>query len=276
MKAPLEKRGELTDVCWGVPAKVLSVKGHSAIVDFGGVKREAIVAANNISTGDLVMVHAGMIIGKLSLNDFLTNVAIYRDILMHELMDAGLDDKEARERATNETDKLLSSLGIHGSIASIEPEAEIMNETDEEIVTPKNAFRRTYKVSLSDTDYLQVMHYTNYFRYCERAQQELLESLGYSYATLIHRFGLFVPTVETSGKIKGPVRLDNLIEVAVWVEEVGTKHIKFRSIIKNLTSGKLVAECSTVSVCTDTTLMESMPLPEELVEKLRIYEAKIE
>jgi acyl-CoA thioesterase FadM len=45
-------------------------------------------------------------------------------------------------------------------------------------------------------------------------------------------------------------------------------------VIKNLTSGKLVAECSTVSVCTDTTMMESMPLPKELVEKLKSNMAK--
>jgi acyl-CoA thioester hydrolase len=275
MKAPPEKgKRRVAEVCWGVPGRVLSVDGHSATVDFGGVKREAIVAASDISPGDLVVVHAGMVIGKLSMADFMANVAIYRDILMHELIDAGLEEKEARERATNETDKLLSSLGVHGTTASIQPEAEIMEEADEEIVIPDNAFRRIYKVSLSDTDYLQVMHYTNYFRYCERAQQELLEGLGYSYATLIHRFGLFVPTVETWGKIKGPVRLDNSIEVAVWVEEVGTKHIKFKSVIKNLTSGKLVAECSTVSVCTDTTMMESMPLPKELVEKLKSRMAK--
>ncbi|MDI6820044.1 MAG: HypC/HybG/HupF family hydrogenase formation chaperone [Candidatus Hodarchaeaceae archaeon] len=259
-------------MCWGVPAKILSLDGPTALVDFGGVKKEVVVAASGISSGDLVMIHAGMIIGKLSPEDFMENVALYRDIRTQELLDAGLDEKAAKEKATDETDKLLNSLGVRGSIASIEPEvAEPMAVAEKEIFIPSNAFKRSYKVSLSDTDYLQVMHYTNYFRFCERAQQELLEGLGFSYAALIHKFGLFVPTVETSGRILGPVRLDNMIEVAVWVEEVGRKHIKFRNVIKNLTSGKVVAECSTVSVCTDTTLMESMPLPAELAEKLKRY-----
>lgn len=262
-------------MCWGVPAKVLSLDARTAIVDFGGVRKEVVVAASKISPNDLVMVHAGMVIGKLSPENFMANVALYRDIRTQELLDAGLDEKAAKEKATDETDKLLNSLGIHESIAGIGQEVtESMVVVEKEVFIPSNAFKGIYRVSLSDTDYLQVMHYTNYFRFCERAQQELLESIGFSYATLIHKFGLFVPTVETSGKIKGPVRLDNVIEVAVWVEEVGSKHIKFKSVIKNLTSGKIVAECSTISVCTDTTLMESMPLPTGLAEKLKRHMAK--
>lgn len=264
-------------MCWGVPAKVLSIDGLTALVDFGGVRKEVVVAASKISPNDLVMIHAGMVIGKLSSEDFMENVALYRDIRIQELLDDGLEEKVAKEKAAHETDKLLVSLGIHESIAGIEPKVtEPMPVAKKEISIPSNAFKRTYKISLSDTDYLQVMHYTNHFKFCERAQQELLESIGFSYATLIHKFGLFVPTVETSGKILAPVRLDNEIEVAVWVEEVGRKHIKFRNVIKNLTSGKVAADCSTVSVCTDTTIMESMPLPAELVEKLKKYAAKTE
>lgn len=264
-------------MCWGVPGKVIEVRGHMAIVDFVGAKKEVLIAAEGISQNDLVMVHAGMVIGKLSLEDFLVNVALYRDILAQNFMDSGFDEANARKRATDEINKLLGSLGIHESIADIELEGERPMETsEEEVPVPSNAFKRMYKVSLSDTDYLQVMHYTNYFRYCERAQQELLETIDFSYSTLIHKFGLFVPTVDTSGKIKGPVRLDNEIEVVVWVEEVGKKHVKFKNIIKNLTSGKVVAECTTVSVCTDTTLMESMPLPVELAEKLKRYAVRID
>ncbi len=261
-------------MCWGVPAKVLNVSGYTALVDFGGVRKEVLVGIGEISADDLVMVHAGVVIGKLRLADLLANVALYRDMLMQELLDAGLGETEARDKATAETNKLLGSLGIRESIAGIEPEVVQPMKTEKEARIPANAFKRTYRVSLSDTDYLQVMHYTNYFKYCERAQQELLESLGFGYATLIHKFGLFVPTIETSGKIKAPVRLDNVIEVAVWVEEVGSKHIKFRNVIRNLTSNKVVAECSTVSVCTDTTLMEGMPLPPELVEKLKQYTSR--
>ncbi|MEW6222515.1 MAG: HypC/HybG/HupF family hydrogenase formation chaperone [Candidatus Hadarchaeota archaeon] len=259
-------------MCWGVPAKVIGIEGPTATVDFGGVRKDVMVAVERLSPGDLVMVHAGIAIGRLSQEDFIRNVALYRDIRVQELLGDGLEEGEAREKAADETDKLLGSLGIKGSIVDVEPEVtEKMSEGAKEIQIPANAFRSRYKISLSDTDYLQVLHYTNYFRFCERAQQELLESLGFSYATLIHKLGIFVPTVETSGKILAPVRLDNEIEVVVWVEEVGRKHIKWRNVVKNLTSGKTAADCLTVSVCTDTTIMEAMPLPTELAEKLKKF-----
>jgi YbgC/YbaW family acyl-CoA thioester hydrolase len=262
-------------MCWGVPAKVISIDGPTAIVDFGGVRKEVVVATSEVSPEDLVMVHAGMVIGKLSSEDFLSNVALYRDILVQELIDTGLEETAAREKATDETNKLLKSLGFNQSIDDVEVEVtEPMQEGEKEIQVPGNAFRGRYRISLSDTDYLQVMHYTNYFRFCERTQQELLDSLGFSYATLIHKFGQFVPTVETSGKILGPVRIDNAIEVFVWVEDVGRKHIKFRNVIKNLTSGKVVADCSTVAVCTDISMMESMLLPPGLVDGLKKYMVK--
>lgn len=108
-------------MCLGVPAKVLSIDGPTAIVDFGGVKKEVVVAASKISPNDLVIIHAGMVIGKISSEDFMANVALYRDIRAQELLDAGLDEKAAREKATDETNKLLASMGIHESIENIEP-----------------------------------------------------------------------------------------------------------------------------------------------------------
>jgi hydrogenase expression/formation protein HypC len=100
-------------MCWGVPGKVVEISGHTAIVDFGGVRKEVMVATKKISTNDLVMVHAGMVIGKLGLKDFLANVALYRDILAQNFLDSGLNETNARKKATDETNKLLDSFGIH-------------------------------------------------------------------------------------------------------------------------------------------------------------------
>lgn len=115
----------MSNVCWGVPAKVLRIDGPTALVDFGGVRKETIVAASEISPGDLVIVHAGMVIGKLTMDDFLANVALYRDTLMQELLGSGLDEKTAREKAADETNKLLASLGIRGSVEDIHEAAAI-------------------------------------------------------------------------------------------------------------------------------------------------------
>jgi len=93
---------------------VVNIKGPTAVVDFGGIRKDVLVATDGISSGDLVMVHAGVVVGKLTQEEFMANLSIYRDILAQELLDEGLDEKTAREKATGETNKLLASLGIPG------------------------------------------------------------------------------------------------------------------------------------------------------------------
>ena len=103
-------------MCLGVPGRVLSVVGQTATVDLGGVRREVLVGMKEVSAGELVMIHAGVAIGRISKEDVLANVAIFRDIRAQELMDSGVEEKEAEGIATDETNKLLRSLGISDSV----------------------------------------------------------------------------------------------------------------------------------------------------------------
>ena len=53
-------------MCLAVPAKVLEINGKVAIVDFGGVKREArLDLLPDVKVGDYVIVHTGFAIEKL-------------------------------------------------------------------------------------------------------------------------------------------------------------------------------------------------------------------
>lgn len=105
-------------MCWGVPAKVVNVSGQTATVDLGGATKEVLVAMEEISQGQLVVVHAGIAIGGISREDAVANVSLYRDIRTRELVDFGMDGKTAEKIATDEMDKLLKSLGISGSLPS--------------------------------------------------------------------------------------------------------------------------------------------------------------
>lgn len=106
-------------MCWGVPAKVISVSGQTATVDLGGVRREVLVGIEGISPGQLVMIHAGVAIGRMSKDDVMANVVIYRDIIEEELVDSGLERPEARKKANDEMNTLLQSLGVEGSVEDI-------------------------------------------------------------------------------------------------------------------------------------------------------------
>ncbi|MBS7246979.1 MAG: HypC/HybG/HupF family hydrogenase formation chaperone [Candidatus Jordarchaeales archaeon] len=53
-------------MCLGVPAKVLEIHGEKALVDFGGVTREAFITLlDDVKIGDYVMIHTGYAIEKL-------------------------------------------------------------------------------------------------------------------------------------------------------------------------------------------------------------------
>jgi hydrogenase expression/formation protein HypC len=72
------------DMCLAVPGLVESIEGRTAIVDFGGVKREAIIdlmEEGTIVPGVYVLVHTGFVIQKLEKEEALETLAIWREVL---------------------------------------------------------------------------------------------------------------------------------------------------------------------------------------------------
>ncbi len=112
-------------MCWGVPAKVISVSGQIATVDLGGVRKDVLVGIKDISPGQLVMIHAGVAIGSMSKEDVMANVVIYRDIIEEELVDSGMGEAAARKKANDEMNQLLRSFGIEGSVEDIKSTYEL-------------------------------------------------------------------------------------------------------------------------------------------------------
>jgi hydrogenase expression/formation protein HypC len=69
-------------MCLAIPARVMSVKGEKAEVDFGeGVLREVNISLVDPSVGDYVLVHAGYAIQKMDEKDALETLALWKEIL---------------------------------------------------------------------------------------------------------------------------------------------------------------------------------------------------
>ncbi|MCX8172744.1 MAG: HypC/HybG/HupF family hydrogenase formation chaperone [Archaeoglobaceae archaeon] len=72
-------------MCWGVPAVVRDISGDFAEIDYGdGIFRKVLIGIEEerIRKGDLVIVHAGVIISKLSYEDVAMTAEMLRDIAM--------------------------------------------------------------------------------------------------------------------------------------------------------------------------------------------------
>lgn len=69
-------------MCLAIPAKILSLSGEKAQVDFGqGVLREVNVSLVEVTLGDYVLVHAGYAIQVLEEKEALETLSLWNDVL---------------------------------------------------------------------------------------------------------------------------------------------------------------------------------------------------
>jgi len=71
-------------MCLAIPGLIESVDGRTAIIDFGGVKREAIVdlmEKGTIKPGTWVLVHTGFVIQILDEKEALETLELWKEVL---------------------------------------------------------------------------------------------------------------------------------------------------------------------------------------------------
>jgi hydrogenase expression/formation protein HypC len=69
-------------MCLAIPAKIISLQGEKAQVDFGqGVLRDVNVSLVEAKLGDYVLVHAGYAIQLLEEKEALETLSLWNDVL---------------------------------------------------------------------------------------------------------------------------------------------------------------------------------------------------
>ena len=74
-----------------------------------------------------------------------------------------------------------------------------------------------YRVPYADTDQMGVVYYGNYLTLFERARNELMRDMGYTYKTC-EAEGWMLPVIHAELDYKSPARYDDLLEVTAWVQ----------------------------------------------------------
>lgn len=124
------------------------------------------------------------------------------------------------------------------------------------------------RVSWVDTDTAQIVHFSNYFRFFEKAEEEFYRNIGLNLDDLAQKYGLLLPRIEAFCRYMAPSRFNDLLEVQLSIKELGRKSIKYGFKVYNENNGKQVAEGYLVVVATDRRVEKSMELPKEIVDKL--------
>ena len=130
-------------------------------------------------------------------------------------------------------------------------------------------FRTQRRVEFGDTDMAGIAHFANFFRYMEAAETDFWHSLGMSvaWAEGDQRFGL--PRVSAGCDYVSPARFEDVLDIDVTVEKVGTKSFTlafgFSCRGRDVARGRI--SCVYCEKLPDGR-MESREIPEGVREKL--------
>jgi len=133
------------------------------------------------------------------------------------------------------------------------------------------SFKTSFRVSWVDTDAAGIVHFSNYFKYFEKAEEELYRILNFNFESVAEKYGIILPRVEAWCRYKSPLRFNDPVEIEVSVKEIKEKAIKYWFKVYNKRSRQLAAEGYIVAVAADKNLGKAAKIPEEIAEKLKAY-----
>lgn len=126
-------------------------------------------------------------------------------------------------------------------------------------MTPFVARRR---VEFCDTDLAGMMHFSNFFRFMEFAEQEYLRARGLSVVGQASGVEFGFPRVAATCDYLKPARFEQTLDIAVTLKRVGTKSVTFEFNFRN--GGASIARGTMTSVCclVNHGAAQSMAIPE--------------
>ncbi|ADM27807.1 hypothetical protein Igag_0992 [Ignisphaera aggregans DSM 17230] len=99
-------------MCLGVVGRVEEIMDMVAKVNIGGAIVEVINAIEDLAVGDLVIVHAGLAIEKISREGLIDNIVLFYDIQKYHYIANGYSEEEAARMALNDIVSYGAELGI--------------------------------------------------------------------------------------------------------------------------------------------------------------------
>ena len=129
------------------------------------------------------------------------------------------------------------------------------------------------RVRWGDVDAARIIFYGAYIHFFEFAETELFREVGLDYGTMFDELKIWLPRVHLECDFHRAARLDDVLEVSVWVGRFGTKSMKLNFEVRRKGSEELVATAHFVLAAVNQETFETVAIPSELREKLTPYNA---
>ena len=132
------------------------------------------------------------------------------------------------------------------------------------------------RVRWGDVDAARIIFYGAYIRFFEYAETELFREVGLQYGVMFDELNIWLPRVHLECDFKRAARLDDLLEVSVFVGRFGTKSMKLNFEVRRKGEDELIATAHFVLAAVKQDTFETVPIPTELRERLAPYAAATE
>jgi YbgC/YbaW family acyl-CoA thioester hydrolase len=129
------------------------------------------------------------------------------------------------------------------------------------------------RVRWGDVDAARIIFYGAYIHFFEFAETELFREVGLHYGVMFDDLKIWLPRVHLECDFHRAARLDDLLEVSVYVGRIGNKSMRLNFEVRRQGSEELVATAHFVLAAVDQNTFETVPIPSELREKLAPYTA---
>ena len=141
-------------------------------------------------------------------------------------------------------------------------------------------FETSERVQFSETDMAGIVHFSNFYRYMERAEHAFFRSLGLSIVDPSENGGERVgwPRVHASCDYFLPLKFEDEFRVELLVEEVRSKVIRYVFRFWRLEGG-LAAEGRITAACVrkdpDTGKMKAVSIPDRIRSQIEAAPASL-
>ena len=141
----------------------------------------------------------------------------------------------------------------------------------------KTLFRHTYDVNVKfeEVDMLHVVNNAVYFNYFEQARIKYAKDLGLLPETGIAANGTAFYMARNEINYLKVATFEDKLKIYTRVSYIKHSSFGFEHIIENSDNKKIIAEGAGVLVHVNPATKESVLLPEEFYEKVRLYEKEV-
>ncbi|HEX7296664.1 MAG TPA: thioesterase family protein [Pyrinomonadaceae bacterium] len=127
------------------------------------------------------------------------------------------------------------------------------------------------RVRWGDVDAARIIFYGSYIHFFEFAETELFRAVGLPYGVMFDELGIWLPRVHLECDFHRAARLDDLLEVSVYVGRFGNKSMHLNFEVRRKGEEELIATAKFVLASVKQDSFETIRLPDALRERLAPY-----